>query len=159
MKQVEAKAADALLDRRLKINLPAPGLLRLFGKRTVPIWVKRPAYGSLLLISRLVALMGIDLKKLREEGAELLFPLIAEQGIRASRIIAHGMLRSQLSNLLLARPLAWYLRWHMDARQMAELMKIVVILSGAEDFVSITASALAMRMTAPTTGQPTKKGS
>lgn len=31
MTPVEAMAADALLDRRLKINLPAPWLLRIFG--------------------------------------------------------------------------------------------------------------------------------
>lgn len=37
MTPVEAMAADALLDRRLKINLPAPWLLRIFGRKTVPI--------------------------------------------------------------------------------------------------------------------------
>ena len=34
MTPVEAMAADALLDRRLKINLPAPWLLRIFGRKT-----------------------------------------------------------------------------------------------------------------------------
>ena len=31
MREVEQLAADALLDRRLKINLPAPWLLRVLG--------------------------------------------------------------------------------------------------------------------------------
>ena len=39
MSPVEARAADALLDRRLKLNLPAPWLLRIFGCKTIPLWV------------------------------------------------------------------------------------------------------------------------
>ena len=56
MTPVEAMAADALLDRRLKINLPAPWLLRIFGRRSISIRVKSddirirlPAVGSFTL--------------------------------------------------------------------------------------------------------------
>ena len=34
-KPIEAHAADALLNRRLTINLPAPWLLRKLGKQTI----------------------------------------------------------------------------------------------------------------------------
>ena len=60
MNQIEAQAADALLDRRLKINLPAPWPLRIFGQRTIPIWVKRPVASNLFRMSRLFVRMGID---------------------------------------------------------------------------------------------------
>ena len=156
MNRVEMNAADALLDRRLKVQLPAPGILRLFGKRQFAFWMKRPTYGSLLLMARLTSEMDIDLKKLSEKGEEILFPMIAEQGVRASRIIAHGMLRGKWANRLLARPLASYLRWHMTARTLAELSKLVLLLSGAEDFVSITTSAVTMKVTQPMTGHAEK---
>ncbi len=159
MNKVEMDAADALLDRRLRIRLPAPWCLRVLGKKTISIWVKRPAYGGLLVMARLTAKMNIDLGALQEKGTELLFPLIAEQGVTASRIIAHGLLRGWLSHLLLARPLAWYLRWHMNARSMAELTKAIMVTSGAEDFVSITTSEITMKVTTPMTGQATAKGS
>lgn len=159
MNKVEMDAADALLDRRLMISLPAPWLLRILGKKTFPIWVKRPAYGALLIMARLTAQMDIDLKKLQEKGTELLFPLIAEHGVTASRIIAHGLLRGWLSHIFLARPLAWYLRWHMNARSMAELTKAIMVMSGAEDFVSITTSEITMKVTTPMMGQPTIEGS
>ncbi|MBD9165904.1 MAG: hypothetical protein EGQ00_02465 [Parabacteroides johnsonii] len=159
MNKVEMDAADALLDRRLMVNIPAPWWLRMLGKKTFPVYVKRPVYGGLLIMARLTAQMDIDLKKLQEKGTELLFPLIAEQGVTASRIIAHGLLRGQLSHRLLARPLAWYLRWHMNARSMAELAKAIVVTSGAEDFVSITMSEITMKVTTPMMGQPTKEGS
>lgn len=159
MNQVEMDAADALLDRRLRVRLPAPWFLRAMGKKTVSVWVKRPAYGTLLMMARLTAQMDIDLKMLREKGTELLFPLIAEQGVTASLIIAHGLLRGRLSHLLLARPLAWYLRWHMNARSMAELTKAIMVTSGAEDFVSITTSEITMKVTTPMMGRLTTEGS
>lgn len=36
-KPIEAHAADALLNQRLTINLPAPWLLRKLGKQTHPL--------------------------------------------------------------------------------------------------------------------------
>ena len=66
MTPVEAMAADALLDRRLKINLPAPWLLRIFGRKTVPIRVKLPTAGSLIRMSSLFTRMDIDLQHLHD---------------------------------------------------------------------------------------------
>ena len=68
MNQIEAQAADALLDRRLKINLPAPWPLRIFGQRTIPIWVKRPVASNLFRMSRLFVRMGIDPEKVKTES-------------------------------------------------------------------------------------------
>lgn len=66
MSPVEARAADALLDRRLKLNLPAPWLLRIFGCKTIPLWVKLPTAGSLIRMSSLFARMEIDLQHLHD---------------------------------------------------------------------------------------------
>lgn len=159
MNTVEMNAADALLDRRLKITLPAPWLLRVFGKKTIPVWIKLPAYQTLLRMARLTAKMDIDLGKLQTESAPMLFATIAEHGVTASRIIALGMLRGALSSWLLNHPVAWYLRWNMDARTMAELTKILVVTSGAEAFVSIITSEITMKVTIPTVSQPTTTGS
>lgn len=159
MNTVEMNAADALLDRRLKITLPAPWLFRVFGKKTIPVWVKRPAYQTMLRMARLTAEMDIDLKKLQAEGASMLFATIAEHGVTASRVIALGVLRGALSSWLLNRPVAWYLRWNMDARTMAELTKIIVVVSGAEDFVSIITSEITMQVTTPIVSQPKTAGS
>ena len=140
MTPVEAMAADALLDRRLKINLPAPWLLRIFGRKTIPLWVKLPTAGSLIRMSSLFARMDIDLQHLHDGNFGSVLEQIAKHGVTTSRIIAYGLLRGSWSARLLNRPLAWYIRNHMPMQGLAELAKIIVLMSTSEAFVSIIAS-------------------
>lgn len=148
--QAEVFAAEALLDKRLRVNIPAPFFLQLIGVKVVPVWIKRPVYQQLLRMSANYVEMGIELVKLDSGTGTDLFQEIARHGVTASRIIAKGMIRSGWATFLFHRPLAYYLRCHMDARTMAELTKLVVVLSGGEDFSSIIRSVATMRVTAPT---------
>lgn len=159
MKQIEAQAADALLDRRLKINLPAPWPLRLFGRRTIPIWMKLPVGQNLIRISRLFVQMGIDPKKVTAESFGTVLEYIGLHGVTVSRIIAYGLIRGSFSAWLLNRPLAWYIRNHATLPNMAELVRIIALLSGAEAFVTIIRSVSEMRITEPTLSHEEKSGS
>jgi len=149
----EVNAADALLDKRLKISIPAPWLFGLFGVKRIPLWFKRPVYAQLLRISRLYVAMGIDLRELDRGEALTLFSELSRHGITASRIIALGLIRGGVASFLFHRPLARYLRRHMDARRLAELAKLIVFLSGGENFASIIRSAAYMKVTAPVLSQ------
>ena len=155
----EMNAADALLDKRLRISLPAPWMLRLVGKKMITYWAKRPVYQNLLNMARITAKMGLNIKDIENKGVEILFPMIAEHGVDASRVIAYGMIRGAIAAKMFNRPLAYYLRCHMNARRMAELMKLIVVLSGGEDFVSIIRSAITLKVTTPTLSQTEEKGS
>ena len=160
MTPVEAMAADALLDRRLKINLPAPWLLRIFGPKTVPIRVKLPTAGSLIRMSSLFTRMEIDLQHLHDGNFGSVLEQIAKHGVTTSRIIAYGLLRGTWSARLLNRPLAWYIRQHMPMQGLAELAKIIVLMSTSEAFVSIIASVASLNLMKPTeASQPTETGS
>lgn len=159
MNRVEMEAADALLDRRLKINLPAPWLLRCFGRRTVVIWPKRPVASNLFRISRLFNQMDIDAEALMSGKFGTLLEYIGRHGVTVSRMIAYGLIRGTFAARLFNRPLAWYLRNHMTLPDMADLMRLIVLLSGAELFVDIITSARDMTLTRPTMSQPTETGS
>lgn len=160
MTPVEAMAADALLDRRLKINLPAPWLLRIFGRKTVPIRVKLPTAGSLIRMSSLFTRMEIDLQHLYDGNFGSVLEQIAKHGVTTSRIIAYGLLRGTWSARLLNRPLAWYIRQHMPMQGLAELAKIIVLMSTSEAFVSVIASVASLNLMKPTeASQPTETGS
>lgn len=159
MREVEQLAADALLDRRLKINLPAPWLLRVLGKRTIPVWVRIPVGNSLIRMCKLFARMNIDAKRLTEGNFGTVLEYIGKHGVTASRMIAYGMLRGPLSSLLLCRPLAWYIREHMTMRDMADLTKIIVAMSTSEAFVDIILSVSMIDMLTPTTSQTKEDGS
>lgn len=153
MNHVEMNAADSLLDRRLKINVPAPWLLRLFGKKTVPIYVKRPVGQNLFRMASLYVKMDIDLVKLQNGEMRTLLECIGRNAVTVSRIIAFGMIRGNISAFLFNRPLAYYLRSYMDMRSMAELTKIIVLISTGEDFVSIITSLGSLRLTEATESQ------
>ncbi len=159
MNKVEMDAADALLDRRLKVILPSPWFLRIFGKRTIGYWMKRPVGSNVLRIARLFCRMNIDIKRLMSGDIGTLMEYIDKHGVTASRLIAYGMIRGSMSAWLLNRPLASYIRSHMGMRGMAELMKIVVLTCDGSDFVSIITSAASLRLTEPVMSQPTGKGS
>ena len=158
-RSVEMEAADALLDRRLMVSLPAPWLLRVCGLKTVPIWVGLPVCANLVRMSRLFCHMDIDLKTLEEGGFGNLLECVAEHGVTASRMIAYGLIRGSIAARLLNRPLAWYIRSHMTMRGLAELTRLILVLSSAESFVSIIASASGMNLLRPTASQPEEKGS
>lgn len=153
MNHVEMNAADSLLDRRLKINLPAPWLLRRLGKKTIPIYVKRPVGQNLFRMASLYVKMDIDLVKLQNGEMRTLLECIGRNAVTVSRIIAFGMIRGNISAFLFNRPLAYYLRSYMDMRSMAELTKIIVLISTGEDFVSIITSLGSLRLTEATESQ------
>lgn len=158
MSNVEAHAADALLNNRLKIILPAPWLLRLFGKKTVPVWVKLPTGQTLARMARLFTRMNLDLKELKAGDVGTTLECIGRNAVTVSRIIAHGMLHGTLSSFLLNRPLGWYIRCYMDMKTMAELTHIIVLLSTHEAFITIINSVATLNMMAPTMSQE-RKGS
>lgn len=159
MNTVEIHAADALLDNRLRINLPAPWIFRKFGKKTVPVWVKLPTGQTLVRMARLFTRMNIDLKELKAGDMGTTLECIARNAVTVSRVIAHGMIRGTLASLLLNRPLAWYLRCYMDMKTMAELTHIIVMLSSPEVFMNIISSVATLNMMAPTESQTKEKGS
>lgn len=158
MNQVETHAADALLDNRLKINLPAPWIVRKLGKKTVPVWVRLPTGETLARMARLFTRMDIELKELKAGDLGTTLECIGRNAVTVSRIIAHGMIRGTMASLLLNRPLAWYLRCYMDMRTMAELTHILVLLSSPEAFLNIINSVATLNQMAPTMSQK-KEGS
>ena len=153
MKSIELAAAEALLNRRLKLTLPAPRWMRLFGVRTIPFYAYRPTVAMLLRMSGVLAAMDIDLAQLKSGRLADVLTVVSRNGKRASRLVALGMIRGSVASMLFHRLLAWYLRCNMDMRGLAELTQLIAVTSGAEDFVSIIASASGLRMTEPTASQ------
>jgi hypothetical protein len=152
MRTVEIDVAEALLDTRVRIRIPAP---RFFTRkvRFIPVVFYRPVFAQLLRISRQYNRMNIDLKKLEagELGAAL--TEVARNGVRASRIVAMGMIRSTWATWLFHRLLARYLRRRMDTPTLAELTKIIIAYSGAESFTNIIRSIAHLNVTAPNLSQ------
>lgn len=155
---IESHAADALLDRRLTVNLPAPWLLRKLGKKTIRYGIPFPKGETLCRMAAIFCRMDLDLKELKAGDLGTTLECIARNGKRVSRVIAEGMVGNSIFSRPLVRPLAWYIRCHTTMRGMAELAQVLLVMAYPEDFLNIIFSLATMNLMAPTESQP-RKGS
>lgn len=156
---IESHAADALLDRRLTVNLPAPWLLRKLGKKTIRYGIPFPKGETLCRMAAIFCRMDLDLKELKAGDLGTTLECIARNGKRVSRVIAEGMVGNSIFSRPLVRPLAWYIRCHTTMRGMAELAQVLMVMAYPEDFLNIIFSLATMNLMAPTESQPMRKGS
>jgi hypothetical protein len=156
---IESHAADALLDRRLTVNLPAPWLLRKLGKKTIRYGIPFPKGETLCRMAAIFCRMDFDLKELKAGDLGTTLECIARNGKRVSRVIAEGMVGNSIFSRPLVRPLAWYIRCHTTMRGMAELAQVLLVMAYPEDFLNIIFSLATMNLMAPTESQPMRKGS
>ena len=156
---IESHAADALLDRRLTVNLPAPWLLRKSGRKTIRYGIPFPKGETLCRMAAIFCRMDLDLKELKAGDLGTTLECIARNGKRVSRVIAEGMVGNSIFSRPLVRPLAWYIRCHTTMRGMAELAQVLLVMAYPEDFLNIIFSLATMNLMAPTESQPMRKGS
>ena len=156
---IESHAADALLDRRLTVNLPAPWLLRKLGKKTIRYGIPFPKGETLCRMAAIFCRMDLDLKELKAGDLGTTLECIARNGKRVSRVIAEGMVGNSIFSRPLVRPLAWYIRCHTTMRGMAELAQVLLVMAYPEDFLNNIFSLATMNLMAPTESQPMRKGS
>jgi hypothetical protein len=147
----EIKTVETLLDRGVRVELPAPFLLRLFGKKTVSFILKRPTSETMYRISGLYLQMRLGTTKVEVDTIDESHRLIAECMVSASRIIAYSIAPHISPLSVRNRFIARYLRRRLNTRELAELWMIVVNLSGVQDFCNTIRSMSTMRMTIPRT--------
>lgn len=147
----EIKTVETLLGRGVQVDLPAPWLLRLLGKKTLSFTVSLPDSETLMQISGLYLRMKKAATSVEAESLDEAHLMIHECMVPASRIVAYGMMPYCTPLSLRNRLLAWYIRRHLNARMLAELWMMICSLSGAHDFINFIRSMSSMRTTKPKT--------
>jgi len=148
MQEVEIKAVDTILDKGVRVPIPTPFFLRIIGIKQVSVVVRRPVMGTMLRISKRYVQLKVSEKIYEKEWQDWVTMFVGNL-IPVSRIVAVGMLRGKWAGLLFTRPLAYYLRWHMNTRQMAEIAALLVTLSGIQDFMNTITFLRGMKTTTP----------
>lgn len=149
--EVEIKTVETLLDKGVRVEIPAPFFLRWFKKKTLNLVVKRPSSQTLYTISGMYMKMKQECNNMEASNIEEAHQLLINCMIPSSRIIAYGIAPYCTSTGLRNRILAWYLRKHLNTRQLADLLSIVISLSGVHDFCNIIRLITGLRMTMPRT--------
>lgn len=147
--EMEIKTVDTILDQGVRVPIPAPFFLKWIGIKTIPVVVKRPVIGNMLRISRMYVALKVD-DASKDTDWRNWIDVFVRTAKPASRIVAIGMLRGRIRGWLFCRPLAWWLRWHLNTVQLAELAALLVSLSGVQDFMNTITFLRGMKMTTPT---------
>ena len=166
---IEKAAALALLDRGVAFRVPAPWLLRLFGKKTVKITVKRLYLGTLAHLSTLEEIATPEVMEVPEGYKEIItemgavpravpFKAIVENSKPVCRAVASCLLNSRIKIALFSRILGRYLRRSCTTDQIQELTMWLFIYGRPESFINTTALVRKMTVMSPRmTGHTTKR--
>lgn len=148
----------ALLDRGVAFRIPAPWLLRLFGKKRLKISVKRLRLGTLIHLSTLEALSTIEpmkvgserekvIKEMDASAVSLPYKVIVENRKVVCHEVAACLLNSHLKIFFFTKILARYLMWAINADQLQELVMWLFVYGRAESFTITTKLLEKMRLT------------
>lgn len=151
--QVEKFAADTILQRGVKVKIPAPLLLRVFRKKTIAITLTSPFEGTMHRVASYYLSTGITTEQLEGITAEQATALHAKHGKAISKAVAVAILNGYISGWLFTKLLAWYLRWHLTPRVLLTLTTTLIIYGGIQDFINTTKSVRKMTLTMPKVGQ------
>lgn len=147
MKDTERLAADTILERGVRVKLPAPFFLRLFRREITPV-LRQPKYGTLLHVARVSLKTGFDVTKLNEGDINSAHELISKYVRPVAKIAAILFLNSKWKIGLFSNVVANWLIWKLTPRKMAEIAILAVAYGGIEDFTTTIRLIGAMRMKA-----------
>lgn len=150
----EAKAVDMILDKGVAWSLTAPSALRLIGVKKIKVRVRALRFGTLLEMSRLAALAGID--KYDDEQ------VTHETRIRFSKPVAEMAALAILNSRLRIRLFKGFMtRLLMSATQtqLSEILMVSVAMSQTSAFQNTIRLIREMKVTTPKNLSPEDRGS
>lgn len=150
---VEKYAADTILQRGVKVKIPAPFVLRLFRKKHIHLILKSPYEGTMHRVASYYLSTGITTDALEGITLEKALELQAKHGKTISKAIAVALLNGYVKGWLFTKMLAHYLRWHLKPEELFTLTTLIVVHGGVQDFINTTKSVRKLTLTAPKKGQ------
>ena len=157
MNEVEIRTVDTILDKGVRVPIPAPLFLRVFGKKTVNVIIRRSVMYNLLLIAKEYIRLGVNEKL--DDDFNAWTHLFVKTAKPVSRIVAIGILRGVWPVRLFSGLLAAHLRRHINCRELASLAAILVTMNGVQDFLNTIRFLGTMRITRPRNLSPEEEGS
>lgn len=169
-KIIEQAAAQALLDRGAAFHIPAPFLLRVFGKKKIRIVIRRLYLGSLI---HLYEMPGIDelkdlpvgkdaqgvISQMGAQAKSVDAKVILENIVPVTRAVAACILNRNWKIILFQKLVARHLRLTLDTDQLQELIMWLLVYSRAESFMNSIKFLSMMKVTSPMNLSPYGKGS
>lgn len=134
--EVQRKAAETMLERGVRVPLPAPRFLRVFGKKTVNITIHQPYLRTIQTGALLALKKGFSLDSLTEGKTDAALELIVKHGPTVSHCVAVYVLNGKWLNRLFSRTLGAWLFSKLTSSRLLEISVTIVLMSRYQDFTS-----------------------
>ena len=160
--KTQQAAADAILEKGVRVKIPAPLFLKLFRVKSLPVTIRASRFGTHIAISRKMLTIEAGWDKLAAGDPDEARRLLVNHGHEASKVIALAILDRWWLIPLLTRPLAWYLRTHMQTGDMGNLLMIMHLINSPANFtntIRLTRMTAEMTMTPRNLSPDEEKGS
>lgn len=158
MKSIEQYAADTILEKGVRVRIPAPFFLRIFLVKRIGLLFHQPYLGTLMHVARLSVKDGFDLAELNGEINDV-HELVLKHSKTLRKIVAVLYLNSGWKIRLFTGLVAKWLEYKLTPSKLAEIAVVVVAYSRLEDFTSTIRLIGAMRITSPRNLSHTENGS
>lgn len=159
MEHIEQRVSDAILEKGVRVKLPAPFLLRLVFIRNISLVLRQPGAGTLLHVARLSLQSGFNIDSLNKGEINEVHRMIEAHAKTMAKICAVLFLNGKWKIRLFARPFANWLMWKLTARKMAEIALLAVVYGGYQDFTTTIRLIATGRITTPKNLSPDVRGS
>lgn len=157
--EIERRAAQTILERGVRVKLPAPRFLRILGKKEIRVTIRQPNMGTLLHVSELAIAEGFSFTGIDSGEMEAAHELISLHTKSCVRIVAIIILGTKVKSRLFAGILSRWLLWKLTPKRLFEMILIIVTMSGVQDFTNSIRLIRSMKMTMPRNLSPTSEGS
>ena len=157
--RIEQRAAETILENGVRVSIPAPFFLRLFGKKTIKLKLRQPTLRTLMVVSSLALEAGFSFEGIDSGNLDAAHELIQTHAKTLARIVAVFILRKKRKIQLFSGMLANYLLDKTTSRKMAEIVLLIVAIGGVQDFTDSIRLIRSMRVTTPKNLSPTDQGS
>lgn len=159
--RIERQAAETILESGVRVKLPAPLFLRLFGKKTVNVTIHRPKLRTMLTATRLSLQAGFSIDSLVDGSTEAALDLVDKHTETVCHIVSVHILNGRRKNRLFSKKLGNYLLSSLTSDKLLGMAVTIILMSRYQDFTTTIRLFKTMRMTttAPKNLSPDEQGS
>jgi hypothetical protein len=159
--EIQRRASEVILERGVRVPLPAPRFLRLFGKKTIDITIYQPYLRTMHTATNLALSEGFSLDALTEGKPDAALELISKHSTTVSHIVAVHVLNGKWRNRLFSRMLGTWLFSRLTNSRLLEITVTIMLMSRYQDFTTTIRlfKGLSVTMMTPKNLSPKERGS
>lgn len=149
----EITEARVILEKGVRFEIPAPFLIRLFGKKTIVLTLFDPNAATYLSMVAMRLEMGVTDEEFEEMTIEQGLAFQCKNGLKIARIVAVGILREtgpeKSKSWISEKWLAKQLLKNYPMSTLTDIMHILTLGGGLGDFINTMGLLKTVRLTRP----------